>query len=104
VDEERRSGLVSTVREAVQPEAPADEVVDLDTVLGEDKGESLDLITDPRRLPVERGSTPSRANPSGSFSGPISNARVVEVPLTVDASELEHGKSLRIVLNLQIRS
>lgn len=107
--------LHRTASGSVQPvPAPVanDGELDLDLVLQEDKSsaQELELITDPRKLPREVSGSgspvprldiglggPSRGD--GSFDP---RARVVEVPLTVDAKVLEEGIPIRVVLNITV--
>ena len=62
----------------------------------------FDLITDPRRLPGDRSSAAGGLG-SGSFGSPAANAKILEVPVTLDASALEEGKQIRIVLSLTVK-
>ncbi len=112
VDKTRRSGVIPPVTErsaGTQAVADTDATVefDLDAVLGEkSETDELDLITDPLRLPSESRPSSTTSQASGAsrpFGGPPSNARVLEIPVSVDASELEEGRQIRIVLNLQIK-
>ena len=64
---------------------------------------NLDLITDPRRLPGDQISASGSSLGSGSFGSPAANAKILEVPLTLDASALEEGKQIRIVLSLTVK-
>jgi signal recognition particle receptor subunit beta len=68
--------------------------------------EEFDLITDPLRLSGESRPEPTESGRTSSvapFGGPISNAKVLEVPITLDADALADGKTIRIVLNLQMK-
>jgi signal recognition particle receptor subunit beta len=64
--------------------------------------EDLGLITDP----LKRSSTPSRsgdADPanSGAFPAAPSDAKILEIPVTVDVDALKEGRPIKIILNLR---
>jgi hypothetical protein len=70
--------------------------------------EEFDLITDPLRRSGDSNAESSRGTsrrPSSvpPFGGPIKDAKVLEVPITLDADALSDGKTIRIVLNLQVK-
>ena len=102
------SGSVNTAPSA----SPEDAELDLDLVLQEDRGrgQDLQLITDPRKLPRETGGTASGAQSGRTASGAgtfglapmTSNSRVLEVPLRIDGALVRQGGPLRIVLNITI--
>jgi len=72
-----------------------------------DDDEALDLITDPlRKSSTHSGSTsgakePAPAPASGPLSGSPSDAKVLEIPVTVDVDALRDGRAIKIVLTLR---
>ncbi len=73
----------------------------------EEEEESLELITDPRKKPMDSGSGPgiplSADYQTGAFKPLSGSARTIEVPITLDAELLDEGQSVRIVLNLKLQ-
>ena len=73
----------------------------------EEEEESLELITDPRKKPMDSGSGPgipvSADYQTGAFKPLSGSTRTIEVPITLDADLLAEGQAVRIVLNLKVQ-
>ena len=62
--------------------------------------DDLGLITDPLRKGSSTSSIPVESQ-TASFNTPPSDAKILEIPVTIDAEALASGKTIRIVLNLR---
>jgi hypothetical protein len=64
--------------------------------------EDLQLITDPLKRSGTSGSSgESEAAGSGSFPSAPSDAKILEIPITVDADALKDGRPFKIVLTIR---
>jgi signal recognition particle receptor subunit beta len=67
----------------------------------------LELITDPRKLSSDAAASKAAAERASEtsqfgFASRLANAKIIEVPITLDADALADGKTIRIVLNLKV--
>lgn len=65
-------------------------------------GHDLQLITDPLKRTDVSSSVVPTVGASRPFGGRATDAKVLEVPITLDADALEEGKTIRVVLNLTV--
>ncbi len=81
--------------EAMASHAGPEDQVAPDASVAED--EELQIISDPRRLSTDR------SDHASGFAGLASNAKVIEVPIAIDADTFDEGKPIRVVLNIQLK-
>jgi signal recognition particle receptor subunit beta len=68
---------------------------------GSAPGEDLQLITDPLKRSSSGSSGDGDASNSGAFPSPPSDAKILEIPITVDADALKDGRPFKIVLTIR---